>query len=270
MASACDAALVAAARNGVGGFQVGGPGLHGLVGQPGLHGLSGPLGHLSQSQLAQLGQCGVMPHLGQVNALSQLGGVGTLSQFNGQVGGINGFGALLEQRRLGLMAAHELIHGRDPGLGGVSAPRSNGTPRSNPNEAAGGFPGQTASPPPTVAAAVTPSNQGASQNETHSAAALLQLMGGGPPVGDAGVSRGAPGGNGAGAPRDPERGSQPAGQQQQQIGNPTQTGNKQTSPTSAAAWRLVAGESGGSGGVLGSGGGTRFRDPGPGPGATSG
>jgi hypothetical protein len=266
VASACDAALVAAARNGVGGFQVGGPGLHGLVGQPGLHGLSGPLGHLSQSQLAQLGQCGVMPHLGQVNALSQLGGVGTLSQFNGQVGGINGFGALLEQRRLGLMAAHELIHGRDPGLGGVSAPRSNGTPRSNPNEAAGGFPGQTASPPPTVAAAVTPSNQGASQNETHSAAALLQLMGGGPPVGDAGVSRGAPGGNGAGAPRDPERGSQPAGQQQQQIGNPTQTGNKQTSPTSAAAWRLVAGESGGSGGVLGSGGGYALPGPGPGPG----
>ena len=245
MASARDAALVAAARNGVGGFQVGGPGLHGLVGQPGLHGLSGPLGHLSQSQLAQLGQCGVMPHLGQVNALSQLGGMGALSQFNGQVGGINGFGALLEQRRLGLMAAHELIHGRHPGLGGVS------TPGSNPNEAAGGFPGQTASPPPAVAAAVTPSNQGASQNDTHSAAALLQLMGGGPPVGDAGVSRGAPGGNGAGAPRDPERGSQPAGQQQQQIGNPTQIGNKQTSPTSAAAWRLVAGESGGSGGVLG-------------------
>ena len=175
-----------------------------------------------------------MSHLGQVNALSHMGGVGALSQL-GQVGGFGGFGAMFEQRGLGLMAAHDLIHGRHPGLVGTQQPHA--------GEAA--FPGRTASPPP-VAAGTGGTPGGVSQNETNSAAALLQLMGG-VPIGDAGA-RDTPG---IGATREPGRGHQPLAAQQ--PGNATQFG-KQIFPQSAAAWRLVAGESGGTAGG-GSGGG---------------
>ena len=175
-----------------------------------------------------------MSHLGQVNALSHMGGVGALSQL-GQVGGFGGFGAMLEQRRLGLMAAHDLIHGRHPGLVGTQQPHA--------GDAA--FPGRTASPPP-VAAGTGGTPGGVSQNETNSAAALLQLMGG-VPIGDAGARDT----SGIGATREPGRGHQPLAAQQ--PGNATQFG-KQIFPQSAAAWRLVAGESGGTAGG-GSGGG---------------